>query len=196
MGKLVGRRIVVVGASAGIGRSFAELAIADGAQVIACARRADKLNELVVDAANGTALSIDISNVEDCARLADAASAALGSIDLVFHAAGSAPLKKMADMTADDWQFVMSVNVIGVHQVIAALLPVLEPGGIVSVLSSETVGQPARGWGVTARARRRSKNSCGRGTPRTPVFGSRVSRSVRPCPPSSDQASTCSCSAK
>ncbi len=196
VGSLAGRRIVVVGASAGIGRSVAKLAIADGAHVIVCAWRTDKLTELVADAANGTALSVDISKAEDCARLADTARTTLGAIDLVFHAAGSAPLKKMADMTAEDWQFVMSVNVVGVHQVIAALLPVLEPGGIMSVLSSETVGQPVRGWVATARARLRSKNSCSRGAPRTPGSGSRASRWGRPCPPSSGRPSTCTCSAK
>jgi NAD(P)-dependent dehydrogenase (short-subunit alcohol dehydrogenase family) len=148
VGNLVGRRVVVVGASAGIGRSFAEAALADGAQVIVCARRADKLTELVAAATHGTALSVDISKAEDCARLADTARAELGAIDLVFHAAGSAPLKKMADMTAEDWQFVMGVNVVGVHQVIAALLPVLAPAAIVSVLSSETVGQPRAGLGA------------------------------------------------
>ena len=47
MGVLDGRRVVVVGASAGIGRAFAVHAAAEGARVVAVARRADRLEELV-----------------------------------------------------------------------------------------------------------------------------------------------------
>jgi NAD(P)-dependent dehydrogenase (short-subunit alcohol dehydrogenase family) len=65
----------------------------------------------------------------------------------VLHAAGSAPLKRFADMTAEDWQWVMATNVIGVHHVINGVLPMLSPGGVIAVLSSETIGQPRAGLG-------------------------------------------------
>ena len=134
----------------------------------------------VADAAHGTALSVDISKAEDCAGSRRHSPTALGAIDLVFHAAGSAPLKKMADMTAEDWQFVMSVNVVGVHQVIAALLPVLEPGGIMSVLSSETVGQPA-GLGGYSSSKAALEEQLQSWHTENPGSGSRASRWGRPC---------------
>ena len=63
---------------------------------------------------------------------------------------GMAPLKRFADTTADDWRTVLATNLIGVHQVINAILPVLAPGAIVGVMSSETIGQPRSGLGATA----------------------------------------------
>ncbi len=148
MGVLDGRRVVVVGASAGIGRSFALHAVREGAQVVAAARRADRLADFVDEAGGGATVAADITVAEDCRRIADAALRELGAVDILMHAAAMAPLKRFSDTTVDDWQTVLATNLIGVHQVINAALPVLAPGGIVSVMSSETVGQPRAGLGA------------------------------------------------
>jgi NAD(P)-dependent dehydrogenase (short-subunit alcohol dehydrogenase family) len=148
VGVLDGRRVVVVGASAGIGRSVALHAVREGAQVVAVARRADRLAELVDEAGGGTALIADISDGDDCRRVGDAAARELGAVDLLLHAAAMAPLKRFADTTVDDWRTVLATNLIGVHQVIAAVLPVLAPSAIVSVMSSETIGQARAGLGA------------------------------------------------
>jgi NAD(P)-dependent dehydrogenase (short-subunit alcohol dehydrogenase family) len=145
---LDGRRVLVVGASAGIGRAFAVHAAAEGARLVAVARRADRLDELVAEIGGGTAVVADISEDDDCRRLADEIRRDLGEIDLVLHAAAMAPLKRFADTTADDWRRVLATNVIGVHQVINAVLPLLAPGAIVGVLSSETIGQARAGLGA------------------------------------------------
>jgi NAD(P)-dependent dehydrogenase (short-subunit alcohol dehydrogenase family) len=148
VGVLDGRRVVVVGASAGIGRAFAVRAIEEGAKVLAAARREDRLAELTVEAGGGAAVAADVSDPEGCARIADAARTALGEIDLVLHAAAMSPLKRFSDTTVDDWRAVLGTNLVGVHQVIHALLPLLAPTGIVGVLSSETIGQPRAGLGA------------------------------------------------
>ena len=148
MGVFDGRRVVVVGASSGIGRAFAVRAAAEGARLVAVARRADRLEELVAEMGGGTAVVADISEDADCRRVADEARRELGELDLVLHTAAMAPLKRFADTTADDWRRVLATNVIGVHQVISAVLPVLAPGAIVGVMSSETVGQPRSGLGA------------------------------------------------
>ncbi|MEX1007946.1 MAG: SDR family oxidoreductase [Acidimicrobiia bacterium] len=148
MGVLDGRRVVVVGASAGIGRSFALHAVREGAQLVAAARRADRLAELVDEAGGGATVVADITNDGDCRRVADAAARELGAVDILLHAAAMSPLKRFADTTADDWRAVLGTNLIGVHQVINAVLPILAPAGIVGVLSSETIGQPRAGLGA------------------------------------------------
>jgi NAD(P)-dependent dehydrogenase (short-subunit alcohol dehydrogenase family) len=145
VGVLEGRRVVVVGASAGIGRAFAEQAIAEGARVVLAARRSEVLDELVAAAGAGAALRVDICDAEDCTALAEAARRELGEVDVVLHAAASAPLRRLVDMTTADWQQVMATNLIGVQHVIGALLPVLAPGAVVAVMSSETIGQPRAG---------------------------------------------------
>ena len=153
MGVLEGRRVVVVGASAGIGRAFAQHAMAEGARVMVVARRSDKLAELLDETGSGIAVPADVSSADDCDGIADAARRELGEVDVVLHAAASAPLKKLTDMTAEDWHGIMATNVFGVQHVIRALLPVLAPGAIVAVLSSEAIGQPRAGLGAYAASK-------------------------------------------
>ena len=146
MNTLEGKRVLVVGASAGIGRAFAIEAVRRGASVAVAARRAEKLDEVVASAGGGTAIVADVTEPADCARLAGDAVAALGPIDLVLYAAGTAPLRRVRDMEPEDWQGVLSTNVLGLQQVIKALVPdALGPGAVVSALSSEIVGNPRHG---------------------------------------------------
>ncbi len=153
MGVLEGRRVVVIGASAGIGRAFAKQAVADGATVLAAARRADKLAELLDEAGGGIAAPVDICDADDCDTLAETVRRELGEVDVVLHAAASSPLKLLADMTTDDWLGLLRTNLIGVQHVLQALLPALAPGAIVGVLSSEAIGQPRAGLGAYASSK-------------------------------------------
>ncbi len=145
---LAGKRVVVVGASAGIGRAFAVHAGKEGADLLIAARRRDRLEEVVAEAGCGTAVSADVRNAQDCAHIADVARDRLGAIDLLFISLGYAPLRMFADTSADDWADVMQTNVVSVHQVIRSCLPMLAPAAIVCALSSETVGQPRAALGA------------------------------------------------
>jgi NAD(P)-dependent dehydrogenase (short-subunit alcohol dehydrogenase family) len=143
---LADRRVVVVGASAGIGRALATRAIEDGAQVVAAARRQAPLDEVTV--AGGVAVSCDIRSVDGRSDLAAAIAADLGEIDLLVITVGVAPLTLLADATTEDWLATFETNVVAVVMTVQACLPLLAPGGIVAVLSSETVGQPRTAMGV------------------------------------------------
>jgi NAD(P)-dependent dehydrogenase (short-subunit alcohol dehydrogenase family) len=145
---LAGKRVAVVGASAGIGRAFAVRAGKEGADLLIAARRRDRLEEVAAEAGCGSAVIADVRSMEDCVRLADVARDDLGGIDLLFISVGYAPLRMFADTSADDWLDVMRTNVISVHQVIRSCVPVLAPAAIVGALSSETVGQPRTALGA------------------------------------------------
>jgi NAD(P)-dependent dehydrogenase (short-subunit alcohol dehydrogenase family) len=138
---LAGRRVLVVGASAGIGRALATSAIAGGADVVLAARRKDRLDEVVADAGGGTPVAVDISDPDAVERLAEVAAAG-PPLDAVVTCAGVSPLRKVADMTADDWDAVLRTNVIGFNHVVRAVLPSLSPAAVVAALSSETIDQP------------------------------------------------------
>jgi len=143
---LEGRRVLVVGASAGIGRAFATAAARQGATVAMAARRADRLAEVVAEAGGGSAVVADVTEPLDCLRLADQVVAAIGPIDLVLYAAGTATLRHVADMEPEDWQRVLGTNLLGLQQVAKALVPgSLAPGAVVGALSSEIVGHPRHG---------------------------------------------------
>ncbi len=145
---LSGRRVVVVGASAGIGRAFATRAVRDGAQVVLGARRADRLEQVVAEAGGGSRVVCDIRTETGRQRLADAARADLGHVDLLLCAVGVAPLRLLEDASTDDWTATFETNVIGTQQVVRACLPLLQPGAMVAVLSSESVGQGRPALGI------------------------------------------------
>jgi NAD(P)-dependent dehydrogenase (short-subunit alcohol dehydrogenase family) len=139
---LTSARILVVGASAGIGRAFAAAARSMGAQVCVTARRADKLAEL--DGCH--AIAADITNPDDCRRLVDEAVAELGAIDLIVHSAGTGTMAPIEDVDPATWANIYAVNVIGPTAVTAAALPHLSPDALVTFLSSESTGETR--WGM------------------------------------------------
>jgi NAD(P)-dependent dehydrogenase (short-subunit alcohol dehydrogenase family) len=139
---LSGRRLLVVGASTGLGRAIAVKAIASGGDVVVAARRADRLADVIAEAGGGAVVTGDVRDPAECSRVVDEAVDLLGSLDVVLYAAGYAPLRSMVDTDDDDWREVFATNVFGVNRVIAAAVPRMEPDGVIAVLSSETVGRP------------------------------------------------------
>lgn len=118
---LTGRSVVVVGASSGIGRGFAERAIAAGARVVLAARRGEALSEIAAQAGGGHPVATDLREDTSCRQLASEVAALASPVDLLFISAGNAPLRPMARTTAQDWEEALSTNLVGIHRVIVAL---------------------------------------------------------------------------
>jgi NADP-dependent 3-hydroxy acid dehydrogenase YdfG len=148
VGELAGARVLVVGASAGIGRAFAVGAAAAGARVVVSARRGDRLAEVVDQMGGGHAVLADVAVEDECVRMVDEAAAELGSLDLVFYAVGFARLRRMVDANREDWQSVFAANLFGLQAVVRAALPHLVWRGIVAALSSEMADHPRTALGV------------------------------------------------
>jgi NAD(P)-dependent dehydrogenase (short-subunit alcohol dehydrogenase family) len=146
--RLDGTRLLVVGASAGIGRAFAAHALAAGASVAVVARRRDELEKLCAEGGRGTVVVADVSDAEDCRRLVDEAVAAMGGIDLVFQSAGAGEMSRLAEPDAVAWRRAFDVNVIGPVLVTAAALPHLSTDGLVAYLSSNSTDQTR--WGLSS----------------------------------------------
>ncbi len=148
VGELRDKRVLVVGASAGIGRAFAEHAAASGAELVVAARRGDRLAEIVGEMGRGAAVVADVSVEDDCRRLVDETLAVLGGIDLMLYAVGYARLRRLADASLDDWQAVFATNLFGLQCVVRAALPAMSDAGIVAVLSSEMTSRPRSALGI------------------------------------------------
>jgi NAD(P)-dependent dehydrogenase (short-subunit alcohol dehydrogenase family) len=134
-------RLLVVGASSGIGRAVALLAARDGTDVVAAARRADRLDELPV-----RTVVCDARRAEDCEAVVAAAVAQLGGLDAVVYAAGVSPLVAVADADADVWHEVLETNVVGAALVVRAALPhLIAASGCAVFLSSDSVPRPYPG---------------------------------------------------
>jgi NAD(P)-dependent dehydrogenase (short-subunit alcohol dehydrogenase family) len=141
----VSPRVLVVGASEGIGREFAILAARSGASVVLAARRADALAEVAEQAGGGHVVPVDVTDDASVAALVDAAVAVLGEIDLVLYAVGSASLRRVADTDRATWEHTLSTNLIGFNQLARRLIGVMAPSGIVAALSSEAADTPRDG---------------------------------------------------
>jgi NAD(P)-dependent dehydrogenase (short-subunit alcohol dehydrogenase family) len=152
-GSLSGKRVLVIGASAGIGRALAIRAVREGAQVLMAARRGAELAKAADEAGGGHPVTADVRAPADCAQLAAAARQTLGQIDILAFTVGAATLALMADADADDLRRAFETNVIGFHQPMRACLPLLAPGAVVLVLSSESIDQPRSALGAYAASK-------------------------------------------
>ena len=147
MTTLEGYRILVVGASSGIGRAVGKQAAQAGASVAFAARRVDRLDE-AVRAAGGQsfAFPLDVRDDGQCARAVEETATRFGGIDAVVYAAGMSPLFKLADADGDVWRSLIETNVIGAAMVSRAALPHLQASsGRLLFLGSSSVGRPYPG---------------------------------------------------
>ena len=150
---LEGRRVLVVGASAGIGEAFARSAAAAGAEVCVSARRLDKLEELTKALGSGHAIAGDATKADECAVIADTAAERMGGIDLVLYTAGTAVLGALADVGEDAWMQSYAVNAMGPALVARAVLPHLSEEGLIAFLSSEATHEFRWGMGTYAASK-------------------------------------------
>ncbi len=118
------KRVLVTGASSGIGQATARLFAEHGWDVIGVARRADRLAEL--EASHGIrAITGDVTDPDDVARIRSEA----GTVHILINNAGGAFGSASVELSdPDDWRAMFEVNVIGTQRMIAALLPGLRAG--------------------------------------------------------------------
>ena len=114
---LEGRTALVTGASSGLGRHFSLTLARAGARVAVCARRADRLKELVeeIEAFDGRALafSMDVTDHDSIVSAVDGAETELGAIRVLVNNAGTTVTKKVVDFTVEDYDHVMDTNLKG-----------------------------------------------------------------------------------
>ena len=131
-------RVVVVGASSGLGRSIAVGLGRAGEQVALLARRHDRLVDAAGEAGPGAlAVRCDVTDEASCREAVEEAAAGLGGIDGLVYATGIGPLARIADVNAATWRRAFDTNVVGAAVVTAAAVPHLTAsGGVAAYLSS------------------------------------------------------------
>jgi NAD(P)-dependent dehydrogenase (short-subunit alcohol dehydrogenase family) len=133
-------RLLVVGASSGIGEAIARLARERGHLVAAAARRKDRLHNLGSDVVT---IEADVTDEVSCGALVTDAVAELGGLDALVYAAGVAPLVPLGETDGDVWARVLATNVVGASLVTRAALPALtESHGRAAYLSMGHSGRP------------------------------------------------------
>jgi NAD(P)-dependent dehydrogenase (short-subunit alcohol dehydrogenase family) len=147
---LSGQRVLVVGASSGVGRALALGASAAGARVAFAARRLERLEEAVREAGAGAiALRCDVRDAGQCSASIAAVQEAFGGLDALVYATGLSPLAMLAEASAEEWREVLAANVVGASLVTAAALgPLRASRGRAVYISSYAVRQSLPGLGL------------------------------------------------
>lgn len=122
-----GKVVIITGASSGIGAASAKLLAAKGAKVVLGARREDKLQKLTdeIRSLGGEAIYqvLDVTKQADNDAIVKLAKDTFGKIDVVFLNAGIMPSAPLSAMKTDDWHEMVDINIKGVLNGVAAVLP-------------------------------------------------------------------------
>jgi meso-butanediol dehydrogenase / (S,S)-butanediol dehydrogenase / diacetyl reductase len=119
-GRLQGRRVLITGAAGGIGAACARRLAAEGARLLLAdldGAGADKLARELGQAS----VQADVTRVADIERMVEAAWQRWGRLDVLFNNAGIIQAKPLLDMTEEDWDQMMDVNLKAVFFVLQAV---------------------------------------------------------------------------
>lgn len=116
--------VLVTGASSGIGEATVRELAAAGAKLFIGARRGDRLKALAAELGETVAWrELDVTDAADFDAFVAAAEARFGRIDVLVNNAGVMPLSPLAALKRDEWKRMIDVNIHGVLNGIAAVLP-------------------------------------------------------------------------
>lgn len=150
--QIAGLRILITGASQGIGAALAELAAKRGARVIATARSAELLSELKhrVELSGATldVLVADITNASDRRRMVETAEELFGGLDVLVNNAGIGATGHFVEASSERLRQIMEVNFFGLTETTRAFLPLLRQGVTPAIVNISSIagkrGIPAR----------------------------------------------------
>jgi short-subunit dehydrogenase len=149
--EIAGSRILITGASQGIGKALALAAVKRGGKVLAIARSADLLQQLAGQVHGGGTLEEiqgDITSPDDRQRIIQAAQDCFGGLDVLVNNAGIGATGHFVDADADRLRKIFEVNFFGLTEMTRVCLPLLKLGNRPAIVNISSIagrrGIPAR----------------------------------------------------
>jgi len=139
---------VVTGGAAGIGRATAQLFAREGASVVVADLNEEAGRDLVLQIAMERGRvsfeRADVTSPADCRRLVERTAAEFGRIDILLNNAGIIRRAAITELSEDDWDRVMDVNVKSIYLLSREVIPIMTKSGGGSIINM------ASGWGISA----------------------------------------------
>ena len=124
---LSGRVAIVTGGTRGIGKVIAIQLAKAGVKVAIIGRNAEKAAEVesAIKSFNGCSITVlgDIADEKECKRIAGTVYAEFGQIDILVNCAGGLTATKIEDITREEWDNILGVNLSGTFFMIQSVLP-------------------------------------------------------------------------
>jgi 3-oxoacyl-[acyl-carrier protein] reductase len=147
---LAGRSVVVTGASRGIGKGIAKVFAKSGAKVLVVARTLSEAEataeELKRDGGTASAVAADVTQMGDMQVMAETAQSRHGGIDVLCANAGIFPQGSIEELSPEDWDHVLEVNLKGTFLSLKACLPYLKESDQGRVVITSSITGPVTGF--------------------------------------------------
>jgi NADP-dependent 3-hydroxy acid dehydrogenase YdfG len=136
---LTNKTVLITGASSGIGEAALRELAATGAKLFIGARRTERLRDLAGELGENVAWrQLDVTDAADFDSFVDDAAQRFGRVDALVNNAGVMPLSPLSELKRDEWRKMIDVNIHGVLNGIASVLPrfiAQKSGHVVNVAS-------------------------------------------------------------
>ncbi|MCR9139740.1 MAG: glucose 1-dehydrogenase [Alphaproteobacteria bacterium] len=141
--------VIVTGGAMGIGRAIADRFAKDGSAVVIAdvSGAVQAATEIADSGARAIGVSCDISDPKSCEAMAADALSAFGRIDTLVNNAGlysTLKLTEFSEISPEEWQRVLTVNVMGQALVTGAVLPAMQAQGSGAIVNISS-GTPFKG---------------------------------------------------
>jgi NAD(P)-dependent dehydrogenase (short-subunit alcohol dehydrogenase family) len=139
-GRLKGKTALITGGGTGLGADFAKRFVEEGAKVVITGRRRELLEKVADTLPKGSVLVFqgDVSQMEQAQAMVDATIAFGGRIDVLVNNAGIDPSGSIVELTMEQWQKVIDINLTGPFMLMKAAIPDMiknKSGSIINVAS-------------------------------------------------------------